>query len=70
MKPVSMETLTGIVEEMPSFSWDRAALDELVRPKFGIITGFQGLLDGIECLRKVDLGAIGPAGMVRGKRRT
>ena len=60
----------GIIEEMPSFSWGCAELDELTRPKFGIITGFQNLLDDIEHLRGVDLGATGPAGMVRGKRPT
>ena len=70
MKPISKKVLMGVIEEMPSFSWGAAELDELTRPKFGIITGFQNLLDDIEHLRELDLGATGPAGMVRGKRST
>ncbi|WP_244313954.1 hypothetical protein [Roseibium denhamense] len=46
---------------MASHDWTEAELDELVDPKLGIITGFQELLEDLDVLRQVDLGATPPA---------
>ncbi|MEM9631797.1 MAG: hypothetical protein AAGA50_10760 [Pseudomonadota bacterium] len=61
MKPLTKPTLTGICDQMASHDWSDAELEELVDPKLGIITGFQDLLDELETLRKIDLGATPPA---------
>lgn len=61
MKPLQKPTLTGICDQMASHDWTEAELDELVDPKLGIITGFQEVLEDLEVLRLVDLGATPPA---------
>lgn len=68
MKPLSKSTLEGITEQLAAHPWDDAELDELVAPRFGIITGFQGLLHELEVLRGLDLGATEPAGPIRYKK--
>lgn len=65
MKPVAKETLVRMVEELATHPWSEAELDELVAPRFGIITGFQGLLTELETLRRLDLGETPPAGPLR-----
>ena len=65
MKKLQIETLFGMRDQLASFPWRDAELDELVDPKLGIITGFQDLLDQLEILRKVDLEAIPPAGEIK-----
>ncbi len=65
MKKLRIETLSGIRDQLASFAWDDAELDELVDPKLGIITGFQDLLDQLEILRQVDLGETPPAAEIR-----
>lgn len=65
MKPITKDTLAGIVDELAAHPWDRAELDELVAPKFGLITGFQGLLTELEALRRLELGETPPAGPLR-----
>ena len=65
MKPLTRETLAGMVEELATHPWSEAELDELVAPRFGIITGFQGLLTELEALRAMDLGETPPAGPLR-----
>ena len=65
MKKLQIETLTGIRDQLASYTWEDAELSELVDPKLGIITGFQDLLDQLEVLRKVDLGDIPPAGDIK-----
>jgi len=62
MHKIDRQTLLGIRDQLASFGWSDAEIDELVDPKLGIITGFQDLLEQIEVLRKVDLEAIPPAG--------
>ena len=62
MKPLRKETLLGIRDQFGGYAWSDAEIDELVEPKLGIITGLQDLLEQIEELRRVDLGAIPPAG--------
>jgi hypothetical protein len=62
MQKLDRNTLLGIRDQLGSYAWEDAEIDELVDPKLGIITGFQDLLDQLEQLRKVDLEAIPPAG--------
>jgi hypothetical protein len=62
MRKIDRQTLLGIRDQLGSYAWDDAELDELVDPKLGIITGFQDLLDQLEQLRHIDLEAIPPAG--------
>ncbi|MCP3690301.1 MAG: hypothetical protein GY784_18005 [Gammaproteobacteria bacterium] len=65
MKKLQIETLTGIRDQLASFAWNDAELNELVDPKLGIITGFQDLLDQLEILRRVDLGETPPAAEIK-----
>jgi len=65
MKPVTKETLARMAEQLAAHPWGAAELDQLVAPKHGIITGFQGLLDELEELRRLDLGETPPAGPLR-----
>lgn len=67
MKKLEKETLIGIRDQFGGHAWDDAEISELVDPKLGIITGFQDLLDQLELLRKVDLGATRPAGDIASK---
>jgi len=62
MQKLQRQTLLGIRDQLGSYAWDDAEIDELVDPKLGIITGFQDLLDQLEQLRRIDLEAIPPAG--------
>ncbi len=62
MKKLDKKTLLGIRDQLASYAWDDAEIDELVDPKLGIITGFQELLEQLEELRKIDLGSTSPAG--------
>ena len=54
--------MLGIRDQLGSYAWDDTEIEELVDPKLGIITGFQELLDQLECLRRIDLGSTPPAG--------
>ncbi len=67
MKPLRKETLVGIRDEYGGYAWSDAEIDELVEPKLGIITGLQDLLEQLEELRRIDLGAIPPAGDIGGE---
>ena len=49
-------------DQLGGHAWEDAEIDELVDPKLGIITGLQELLDQLEQLREIDLGATPPAG--------
>lgn len=62
MQKLDRKTLLGIRDQLGSYAWDDAEIDELVDPRLGIITGFQDLLEQLECLRKIDLGTLPPAG--------
>jgi hypothetical protein len=62
MQKLDRQTLLGIRDQLGGYAWDDAEIDELVDPKLGIITGFQELLQQLEQLRKIDLGATPPAG--------
>ncbi len=62
MQKLDKQTLIGIRDQLGSYAWEDPEIEELVDPKLGIITGFQELLDELECLRKIDLGSTPPAG--------
>ena len=61
MKPLQKATLSRLCEQLAAHPWHESELQELVGPKLGIITGFQDLLDGLEKLRRTDLGSQPPA---------
>ena len=65
MNPVKKVTLADMVDQLATHPWSEAELEELVAPRFGIITGFQGLLHELETLRHLDLGETPPAGPQR-----
>lgn len=67
MKKLDKQTLLGIRDQLGSYAWDDAEIDELVDPKLGIITGFQDLLEQLETLRRTDLDALPPAGDIKRK---
>ena len=64
MQKLDKQTLIGIRDQLGSYAWKDPEIEELVDPKLGIITGFQELLDELECLRKIDLGSTPPAGNI------
>ncbi len=71
MAPVTRDTLKRIMQQFPTVAWRESELDELVSPTFGVITGFQQLLDNVEALMRTDLADLPMAGPLRrdpGKR--
>ena len=62
MKKIEKQTLIGMRDQLGGHAWRDAEISELVEPKLGIITGLQDLLDQLEVLRNIDLGAMPPAG--------
>jgi hypothetical protein len=64
MQPVTLETLRRILAEWPSVNWPAEALEDLVAPSHGVITGFHQFLREVEQVRAVDLGVVGPAGAI------
>ena len=62
MKAVEKQTLKAMRDQLGGYAWSDDEISELVEPKLGIITGFQELLQQLEQLRKIDLGATPPAG--------
>ena len=65
MKPLQKSTLSQLCDQLAAHPWHEAELAELVDPKLGIITGFQDLLEGLEELRRSDLGSLPPAQGIR-----
>ena len=65
MKRLQQDTLIGMRDQFGGYARGDAEITELVDPKLGIITGFQELLDQLERLRRIDLGAIPPAADIR-----
>ena len=61
MKRLEKDTLIGMRDQLGGYAWQDAEISELVDPKLGIITGLQELLDQLEQLRRIDLGATPPA---------
>ena len=61
LKSPDFATLAEIRDMLAAHAFSDAELSELVDPQLGIITGFSDLLEQLELLRKMDLGATPPA---------
>ena len=61
LKPPDFATLAEMRNMLAAHSFSDAELSELVDPKLGIITSFSDLLEQLELLRTMDLGATPPA---------
>ena len=61
LKPPDFATLAEMRDMLAAHGFSDAELSELVDPQLGNITGFSDLMDQLELLRKMDLGAAPPA---------
>ena len=61
LKPPDFGTLAEMRDMLAAHGFRDAELSELVDPQLGIITGFADLLEQLELLRNMDLGATPPA---------
>ena len=61
LKPPDFATLAEMRNMLAAHGFSDAELSELVDPKLGIITSFSDLLEQLELLRMMDLGATPPA---------
>ena len=61
LKRPELGTLTDMRDMLAAYGFSDTELAELVDPQLGIITGFADLLEQLEVLRKIDLGATPPA---------
>jgi hypothetical protein len=59
---LSPKTLQLIKAEFPIHDWSEEELNELVSQKYGVITGFNEILNDIRELAEQDLDDIEPAG--------
>jgi hypothetical protein len=64
MEKLTKELLIQLQTTFPTLEWSDSELDDLVRPSFGLITGFPELLGEIEHLCQRDLGELSPAGIL------
>ena len=62
MERPTKELLVQMQATFPTFEWSDVELDDLVRPSFGLITGFPELLIEIDRMCARDLGDLWPAG--------
>ncbi len=62
MTKISRELLHQVQTAFPCHEWSDDEIGDLVKPGFGVITGFSELLAGIERLGDRDLKEIAPAG--------
>jgi hypothetical protein len=62
--PLSQKTLQLIKAEFPIYDWSQEELNELVSQKYGVITGFNEILNDIRELAGQDLDDIAPAGNI------
>ena len=61
---LSQKTLQLIKAEFPIHDWSEEELNELVSQKYGVITGFNEILNDIRELAEQDLDDIEPAGNI------
>ena len=61
LKPPDFATLAKMRDMLAAHTFSDVELSELVDPQLGNITGFSYLMDQLELLRKMDLGAAPPA---------
>lgn len=64
MKKLTKELLKQMQGTFPTLEWSDAELDDLVKPSFGLITGFPELLTEIDRLCKRNLKDLPPAGIL------
>ena len=62
MGQITKELLEQLQAAIPTLGWSDAELDDLVKPSFGLITGFPELLSEIDRMSKRDLMELPPAG--------
>jgi len=62
--PLSQKTLRLIKAEFPIHDWSEEELNELISQKYGVITGFNEILNDIQELAEQDLDDIEPAGNI------
>jgi len=61
---LSQKTLQLIKAEFPIHDWSEEELNELISQKYGVITGFNEILNDIRELAGQDLDDIEPAGNI------
>ena len=64
MEKLTKELLIELQAAFPTLEWSEAELDDLVKPSFGLITGFPELLTEIDRLCQRDLEELSPAGVL------
>lgn len=64
LTPLTKTTLQSIMAEFPTHEWSDKELEELVAPKYGIITGFQKINEDARKFIEIDLKDIEPAGIL------
>ncbi|MBU0699222.1 MAG: hypothetical protein KKE59_07345 [Proteobacteria bacterium] len=62
---MSLKTLQQIKTEFPIHDWSEEELNELVSPKYGVITGFEEILNDIQEIAGQDLADIEPSGNIK-----
>jgi hypothetical protein len=68
MKRLEKTTLVAIRDQLAGYNWHDQELDEIVAPKFGIITPLQTLLDDLGRLRGHHLGSLPPEEPLRPRK--
>lgn len=61
-RALTKSTLQRILAELSTHDWSERELDELVSPKYGVISGFQDIIEDIRELSEIDLKETEPAG--------
>lgn len=60
MNKVRSETLYSILEEFKCYQSLSSSIDELVNPKYGVISSFQDIIDSVDSLKSQDLEKYSP----------
>ena len=61
MRKLEEQTLRSVRDEMAALPWSDDEISILVQSSHGVISGLQQLLEELDTLRRVDLGATPPA---------
>lgn len=62
--PLTIDTLQKVLSEFPACDWRGQELRELIDPQYGVISGFQKIIDDLHELSENDLHDIEPAGLL------
>lgn len=60
MEAIKAQTMWAMLDQMPSHECLGEEIEELVAPRYGVISGFQEILDAIDKLQDIDLGETSP----------